>query len=161
MKYFIVPYFLVAAINCFNQHQQLNYKDFIVAGNTDTIPENENKKNETLAGRWQLQPVLASDTSSGKIPVLNFNLKTGQVSGNTGCNTFSGSFILKNNYLSFDKNILSTRFACQGYNEQVFLDNLLKINRYEIKQGVLQLMYNSTILSNWSRHADTATTKEL
>jgi len=51
--------------------------------------------------------------------------------------------------------------ACPGYNEKAFLDNLLKTNRYRIKNGVLQLMYNTTILSNWVRHADTSISRQL
>jgi heat shock protein HslJ len=106
-------------------------------------------------------PVLASDTAAGKIPQLNFNLKTNRFSGNTGCNTMSGSFDVKEDALRFGENMVSTKMACPGYNEKVFIDNLLKTNRYEIKNGVLQLMYNTTILSNWVRHSDTAITRQI
>src|SRR2546430_1665731 len=66
----------------------------------------------TIAGYWQLMPVLASDTSAGKIPQLSFDLKTNRFSGNTGCNAISGAFMLKNDALSFDEKMISTRMAC-------------------------------------------------
>ena len=104
---------------------------------------------------------MASDTDNGKIPQINFDLKTNRFSGNKGCNTMSGNFIIKENTLSFSENIISTKIACPGYNEKAFFDNLLKTNRYEIKNGVLQLMYNATILSKWARHIDKTVTKQI
>ena len=115
----------------------------------------------TLQGRWELMPVMASDTATGKIPFLNFDLKAGKFSGNTGCNNISGDFLLKQDVFQFGENMISTKMACTGYNEKAFLDNLLKTNRYEIKNGVLQLMYNTTILSKGVRHIDTTLTKQI
>ncbi len=115
----------------------------------------------TLEGRWVLMPVMASDTAAGKIPYLNFDLKTGKFFGNTGCNNISGTFLLSQNALQFNEKLISTRMACPGYNEDIFVDNLFKTNRYEIRGGVLQLMYNTTILSKWVRHNDTNPTKQI
>ncbi len=115
----------------------------------------------TLRGRWELMPVMASDTATGKTPFLNFEIESGKFSGNTGCNNINGNFLLKQDAFQFSENIISTRMACTGYNEKAFLDNLLKTNRYEIKNGVLQLMYNATILSKWARRIDTTPTKQI
>jgi len=117
--------------------------------------------NTTIAGIWHLLPALASDTAAGKIPELNFDVKTNKFSGNTGCNAINGSFILQGDALSFGENMVSTKMACPGYNEKTFLESLLKTNRYVIKNGVLQLMYNTTVLSQWVRHADTTVTKQI
>lgn len=106
----------------------------------------------TILGKWELVPIMPSDTAAGRIPQLNFDLATKKFSGNTGCNTMSGSFEINKDALSFGANMISTKMACQGYNEKAFIDNLLKTNRYEIRDGVLQLMYNTTILSKWERH---------
>ncbi|MEO8711832.1 MAG: META domain-containing protein [Parafilimonas sp.] len=114
-----------------------------------------------LAGSWKLLPVLASDTAAGKIPQINFDVRTNRFSGNTGCNIMGGIFSCKQDALSFSRNIISTKMACPGYNEKAFLDNLLKTNRYEIKNGVMQLMYNATVLSKWVRHIDTTPTKHI
>jgi heat shock protein HslJ len=121
--------------------------------NVDTI--------NTLAGRWVLMPVMPSDTATGNIPYINFDLQEGRFSGNSGCNNMGGSFFVKQDALQFGENIISTKMDCPGYNEKPFLDNLLKTNRYEIKDGVLQLMYNTTILSKWVRNLDTNPTKQI
>jgi len=115
----------------------------------------------TIAGKWKLVPVLTSDTSAGKVPEITFDLKTNTFSGNTGCNAMSGTFIVKQDGLIFNADITTTKMTCPGYNEKAFFDNLLRTNRYQIKDGVLQLMYNTTILSKWSRHLDTTVTKQI
>ena len=161
MKYFLFSCLISVVAYYYNLPVSTNNTDTNIT-RIDSIPaDKEAAKNETLAGKWQLQPVLASDTASGRIPTLNFDLSTSRVNGNTGCNSFVGSFILKDNALSFSNNMISTKMACPGYNEKVFLDNLLKTNRYQIKEGILQLMYNTTILSNWVRHADTSISRQL
>jgi heat shock protein HslJ len=116
---------------------------------------------ENLGGTWQLQPVLASDTATGRVPTISFDLTKHTFSGNTGCNEMRGIFRLKGDSLTFTEQIVATKMTCQGYNEKAFLDNLFNTNRYQIKEGVLQLMYNETILSKWVRHADTTTTKQI
>jgi heat shock protein HslJ len=161
MKYFLFSCLILAATCRNDLPVSTNNTDTNVTHSDSVPPDKEAAKNETLAGKWQLQPVLASDTASGKIPVLDFDLSKKRVSGNTGCNSLRGSFILKDDALNFSSNMISTKMACPGYNEKAFLDNLLKTNRYEIKSGVLQLMYNTTILSKWVRHADTSINKEL
>jgi heat shock protein HslJ len=115
----------------------------------------------TIQGRWKLMPVLSSDTAAGKIPEINFDLKTNRFSGNSGCNAMSGTFIINKDALSFNKDIILTKMACPGYNEKAFLESLGRTNRYQIKNGVLQLMYNSTVLSKWVRHTDSTTTKQI
>ena len=114
----------------------------------------------SINGAWFLQPVLASDTATGNIPTLIFNLDKNSFSGNTGCNNMNGSFQKTDTSLIFNEKIITTRMACPGYNEKPFVDNLLKANRFMIKDGVLQLMYNTTILSKWTRSADTSATKK-
>lgn len=161
MKYFLFTC-LILVVTCHNNFPVSTNNIDTNITRTDSVPiGKEAVKNETLAGKWQLQPVLASDTASGRIPTLNFDLLKSRVNGNTGCNSFGGSFELKGNALSFSTNMISTKMACPGYNEKIFLDNLFKTNRYQIKEGVLQLMYNNTILSYWVRHADTSISRQL
>src|SRR5712691_10819347 len=104
---------LFIAVTCKSNTPEVNNKDSVITNNNTGI-------HETLAGNWQLQPVLASDTASGKIPTLNFDLVHHKFTGNTGCNSMSGSFILKEDALSFSEQIISTKMACEGYNEKAF-----------------------------------------
>ncbi|SFP73587.1 META domain-containing protein [Parafilimonas terrae] len=115
----------------------------------------------TLSGKWELMPVLSSDTAAGKIPFIVFNIKNGRFTGNTGCNNMSGAFLLSQDALQFNEKLISTKKTCPGYNEEAFMENLLKTNRYQIEDGVLQLMYNTTVLSKWVRHADKNPTKQI
>ena len=154
MKHLLIAGFLLATTPC-KQTQQ--------AGDStpDTSVQAQNTPDTTIAGTWYLVPVLASDTATGKIPYLKFDLSEKRFSGNTGCNNMSGSFEIDHTALSFGANMISTKMACPGYNEKPFMDNLLKTNGYEIKDGVLQLMYNTTILSKWARNADTSSSKKV
>jgi len=105
----------------------------------------------TLNGEWFLQPVLPSDTATGKIPILHFNISKGTFTGNNGCNSMRGSFSLKGNSLVFNKNIITTKMLCTGYNERAFMESLLRTNQYKIENGQLVLMAEGTQLSRWAR----------
>lgn len=59
--------------------------------------------------------------------------------------------MLTDTSFSFGKDMISTKMACVGYNEQAFIDNLLRTNHYKIKDGVLILMFDATELSRWTR----------
>jgi heat shock protein HslJ len=104
-----------------------------------------------LAGDWWLLPVLPSDTATGHLPKINFDLAKQRFSGFTGCNQMSGSFRVAANGITFDKNMTLTRMACEGYNEKDFIANLLRITRYELKNGVLVFSIEKTPISKWVR----------
>ncbi|WP_205507953.1 META domain-containing protein [Longitalea arenae] len=104
-----------------------------------------------LGGLWFLQPVLASDTATGKIPRLEFNLETKRFTGNTGCNNMNGSFDFTDSTLQFNQRIVTTKMACIGYNEKAFLENLLRTNSYRLQNGILILLFNQTEISRWTR----------
>ncbi|MGI8950220.1 MAG: META domain-containing protein [Chitinophagaceae bacterium] len=125
---------------------------FFATGNA----KNSNKINyyfidSSIEGSWQLQPVLASDTAAGRIPTLNFNLSDRRFSGNTGCNSMSGHFVLKGDSLAFSEQIITTKMACPGYNEKAFIENLTRTNHYKIENGVLELLTDKSVLSKWIR----------
>src|SRR5687768_6485441 len=61
------------------------------------------KDTSKLDGLWFLQPMLVSDTATGKIPRLEFNLATKRFTGNTGCNNMSGSFDFTDSTLQFNQ----------------------------------------------------------
>src|ERR1700756_3448966 len=80
-------------------------------------------KDTTIRGEWYLQPVLASDLSTGKLPNINFDLSHKTFSGNTGCNSMKGNFRLTDSSLVFNERIITTKMVCVGYNESAFLKN--------------------------------------
>ncbi len=105
----------------------------------------------TLNGEWFLQPVLPSDTATGRIPTLVINLKKQTFTGNTGCNRMSGSFVATDTSFRFNENIALTKMACVGYNEKEFIESLHRTTRYKFDNGVLILMQDMTELSKWTR----------
>ena len=109
------------------------------------------KDTTTLAGTWFLQAVLTSDTATGHIPRLQFNLNNKRFSGHTGCNSMSGTFVYTDTSLAFNKDIVSTKMACVGYNEKAFLENLVRTNGYKLENGMLILLFDETELSRWTR----------
>ncbi len=105
----------------------------------------------SLEGTWKLMPVLASDTATGRFPVLQFNVSNHSFIGNTGCNSMSGKFKLTGMMLSFNEQEVITKNDCRGYNEDAFMGSLMKVNHYKIEDGVLELMVDQTVLSKWVR----------
>lgn len=108
----------------------------------------------TLGGLWYLQPILPSDTATGKIPTLDLNLKKSRFSGNTGCNTMHGEFWFSrtDSSLSFSDKMNMTRMSCPGYNEPAFIKSLRSAGRYRLRDGVLTLLSDdNTELSHWVR----------
>jgi heat shock protein HslJ len=107
-----------------------------------------------LNGPWYLQPVLASDTASGKRATLQLDLKKSRFTGNTGCNNMSGKFwySAKDSSISFSEKLITTKMACPGYNEKAFLRSLLLTTHYKLNNGVLTLLAeDNTELSRWER----------
>ncbi|MBS1567292.1 MAG: META domain-containing protein [Bacteroidetes bacterium] len=121
--------------------------------NSDVISCNPDVRNDSalLAGKWYLVPVLSSDTATGKIPTIIFDLKKKSFTGNTGCNSMNGRFAISGKSIQVDSGIVMTRMACPGYNEKSFIKSLLRVNSYKFEDGVLVLLFDGTELSRWTR----------
>lgn len=91
---------------------------------------------------WQLfsmngQKVYA--TADGSRPTLSFDAEKMTVSGNSGCNTFSGGFTAEKDALSFG-NLASTRMMCADMKtETEFLSTIVKTGKFSIYEGKLVL----------------------
>jgi heat shock protein HslJ len=105
----------------------------------------------SIKGEWYLLPALASDTATGSLPVLRLQLEERNFTGSTGCNRMSGSFRILGSAIQFEKDITLTKMACEGYNEKEFIMNLLRVDHYKIRDGVLWLMIGQTPVSKWVR----------
>jgi heat shock protein HslJ len=85
----------------------------------------------------------------GKQVFINFNAAKGSAGGNSSCNAFGGDYVVTGNSLAF-KSIISTMRACIEDNrmstERSFLDGLQATDRYEIKDGMLNLYKGDTLL---------------
>lgn len=123
--------------------------------------QKEKMDDGNIAGTWKLIPALPSDTAAGKLAVIQFNTANGDFIGNTGCNAMSGKFSLSGAMLQFKEQAVDTKNTCQGYNEDVFMANLLKVNHYKIENGILQLMVDQTVLFKWARKEPAGGTKTI
>ena len=127
---------------------------------TDTLtvtaaPVHRTLDTTTLGGLWYLQPVLESDTATGKTPWLELNLATSKFTGNTGCNSMRGQFWFSktDSSLSFGDKFATTKMACPGYNEPAFLNSLRNTAHFRLRNGVLSLVgEDNAELSRWMRH---------
>ena len=107
-----------------------------------------------LEGDWYLQASLPADTAAGKTPMIHFDLKKSRFNGNTGCNSMNGKFWFSANdsSLSFSDKLITTKMACEGYNEKAFLKSLLATTRYRVQDGILTFLGdNNQEISHWGR----------
>jgi heat shock protein HslJ len=136
LKSFVLTALLFTLLSLVNGHAQSS-------NNTQAL--------SALEGRWFLVPVLDSDTATGHIPELQFDTKQARLSGNTGCNRMSGSFLATDSTLQISDKLITTRMACIGYNENTFLQNLLRVDSYKFNKGWLILCSKGLEVSRWSR----------
>jgi heat shock protein HslJ len=151
MKYF---FFLLVAgfIACNGSESTANNNSSTDSPTTaDTAQAQIKTDTATLAGPWYLLPVMPADTGAGRTPQLIINLTEKSFTGNTGCNSMSGNFDYTDSSFVFNERIMMTKMACPGYNEQIFVKNLLRTNRFRFDDSVLVLMVEEQELSRWSR----------
>lgn len=121
------------------------------SGITKDPSGNTSSNNVTLEDRkWVL--ISVGDKAVSKIetsPFLIFNKQKLSVGGDTGCNSFGGSYKTEDNKISFIE-IISTMRACiedeRMEIERGFLGGLQTANRFEIKNGKLNLYQGERLL---------------
>ena len=126
----------------------------MISAQVKPTTESQNKKSWSmtdLEGKWYLQIVSVNDSSNNRIPEIQFDTKQNRFSGTTGCNQMSGSFIADDSTLRISDKMITTRMFCPGYDETAFLQNLLKIDGYQFKNGWLILTSKNAVISRWNR----------
>lgn len=148
---FIAAICLVSLAACQTQvGPEKHPKDSVIVASSTPVESDST----TLGGAWYLQAVLPSDTATGKIPTLIFDVAKSKFSGNTGCNSMRGAFwySAKDSSLSFSDKIISTKMACPGYNEPAFMKSLKNVSHFRLSKGMLTLLSDdNTELSHWMR----------
>ena len=89
---------------------------------------------------WVLSALQGVDLGSfgDKLPFLNFS-KEGALTGNTGCNNFTGKYTLNGTGLDLDPGAM-TRMACPRTGEQSFLDGLAQVTGMKMDGNALNLL---------------------
>ena len=109
-----------------------------------------------LSGTWELVLFPNAGKSFAELfgdrkPELQFTAADNNVSGTTGCNRLRTSYSIKGQRFSFDKNIITTKMACPGYDETAFLNALTQVNQYRLTEGQLQLLQDSTLVMAFAK----------
>lgn len=99
--------------------------------------------------KWVLDRSYGVPPRGETAPFINFDKEKGSAGGNTGCNTFGGSYNATGERILFS-DIISTMRACVEDNrmsiERKFMDGLNRANRFEIRNNQLFLYRNRTLL---------------
>jgi len=99
-----------------------------------------------------LIPALDSDTAAGHIPEIQIDVKESRFSGSTGCNRMSGSFFASDTAsIQFSDKMITTRMYCAGYDESAFLQNLLRVDNYKFRKGMLVFSVGTVEVLRWKR----------
>lgn len=107
-----------------------------------------------LADKWVLKTMNnrnASQIFTDKIPFVIFNVTLEQISGNGGCNTFSGKYTY-NGGTFHAPNLAATQMACMGNNEEpTFFKLLSQSSKISIMNGDLVFSQNDQPVLVFSR----------
>lgn len=105
----------------------------------------------SLSGNWQIISMVGGAMPAGASVTLDFAGKT--VSGNAGCNTYSGNYVQNGQALTFAPTAL-TRKACVPMLMDVeagFTKALAAVNRYDMADNTLRLFVGDTLIMQAQR----------
>ncbi|MCW3107745.1 MAG: protein of unknown function Meta and HslJ [Segetibacter sp.] len=81
-----------------------------------------------------------------RVPSLTINPSRLVFTGTTGCNSMSGTFNFSSNNIQFGRNIVTSKMACNEYDESTFLAALKKADSYTLNGNMLELRQGNTLL---------------
>lgn len=107
-----------------------------------------------LDGTWELTYIAGSEKTiqefyPDKIPTVIFDTPEKRISGNTGCNQYSGALKIAGSKINLTAPIAATKMMCMNSaaGETQFLQMLPKVNNYTVADGELSFrMGNETLM---------------
>lgn len=81
-----------------------------------------------------------------RMPSLTINAARQIFTGTTGCNSMSGSFNFSAKDIQFGRNIVTSKMACNEYDEASFLAALKKADSYNLTGNMLEIRQGNTLL---------------
>lgn len=102
------------------------------------VPENQ-RAAAVLNGTWRLDYIggvaeTLDELFPNEKPTITFDMGKLHVSGQGGCNRYSGGFTVDNHAISFGE-LATTRMYCQGVQETVYFQSLSKINTFDVSDN--------------------------
>lgn len=84
------------------------------------------------------------------LPEIVLDAEAHTVTGNTGCNRLNGAFRCEYQKISFSE-LVTTKMACKGGGEAVFLETLQRINQFDVQQDTLFLQMGTLTMMRFVR----------
>jgi heat shock protein HslJ len=90
-----------------------------------------------LSGTWELNYISGPRIAFNGLypavkPIIKFEIAEKRFSGNTSCNSFSGSLVADDTTINFTAPFIMTKMACPGEGEATFIEMLKKVSNYTI-----------------------------
>lgn len=117
---------------------KLQYKLIeIMSKEKASVTETDKQSNATLYGQWTVSSIKNYSNKTGKWP--HFIIKEGNISGNTGCNSFGGKIEIDENGLFKPGPLAATKMYCAetAALERSFTTAMSKANSYIIKDNTM------------------------
>ncbi|MBD1420227.1 META domain-containing protein [Sphingobacterium chuzhouense] len=110
---------------------------------------------DKLVGTWELDYILEPETTFDVLyperkPTITFDVAEKKVNGNSSCNSFSGSVNIDGHTISFGP-MASTKMACPGNGEQVFLKNLERVTSFDVQDSTLTMIMDDMVVMRWQK----------
>jgi len=101
----------------------------------------QNNNTQNLDGTWVLTYITGPRIAfeglyPDKKPTMVFDLEKNQIGGNTSCNSYGSTIVLKKDKIKFEQPH-STMMACEGSGESVFLNMLMNVESYKVTGDTL------------------------
>ena len=108
-----------------------------------TTGKTSSKSTDVLSkNNWQLYSMngnLVEPSAGSKVPSMAFDMQKMTVSGNSGCNSYSGGFTVQKESLTFG-NLATTRMMCEDMKmETAFLAAVPNVRKHGMAEGRLVL----------------------
>lgn len=109
----------------------------------------------TLDGSWTLDYISGPRIAFNGLypnekPFLTFDSANAKVSGHSSCNSLNGKITVVGSQLKFGA-LASTKMACAGGGESLFLQTLEKINSYSVHDNTLTLIMGDIAVMRFIR----------
>lgn len=109
-----------------------------------------------LGGTWELNYISGPRIAFNGLypatkPTISFDITERKLSGNTSCNSFSGTLVADDTTINFTQPLAMTKMACPGEGEATFLEMLKKASTYSVSDSTLNFMMGDIAIMRFSK----------
>ncbi|UMY64617.1 MULTISPECIES: META domain-containing protein [unclassified Flavobacterium] len=109
-----------------------------------------------LEGNWELEYIASASSLealySKQVPEMRIEVGKNTISGQDGCNRYSGTFQSEGNQFQVDTwSMISTKMFCEGGGGQAFTGSLGRVDSYVVTDGKLELKAGAEVVLRFHR----------